>query len=232
MLYQLNKGVSESAAPVGDVRWTTRQIITRILLFAVPIVIFLALAIGTHGNKTMPGDIAILNTINEFSFPQLDKIEIAISNVSDVAPVVVASLVAIGILFFFRQRGKALFLATCIAGTAALGFIFKLIFDRSRPDLWPPLVHESTNSFPSGHAITSSTIVLCVIIFCWHTKFRILAICLGILYVLAVALSRLYLGVHYPSDIVAGWCVSIVLVAAVYYVFRYLKSRFFKTAKG
>ena len=92
----------------------------------------------------------------------------------------------------------------------------KQLFARQRPSLWESIAPESSFSFPSGHAMGSMTLAMVLVLLCWHTRHRgwVSAAMAG--FVLAVGLSRVYLGVHYPSDIMAGWAAACAWTAAVY----------------
>ena len=74
---------------------------------------------------------------------------------------------------------------------------------------------EHSSWFPSGHAMASSALALSLIVIFWSTKWRWLVLAGAIFYVVIIALTRLYLGVHYPTDILAGWAVSCAWVAIV-----------------
>ncbi len=69
------------------------------------------------------------------------------------------------------------------------------------------------DAFPSGHATGSFALATAVAVLAWPTRWRLAVIAGGALFVVAVGLSRLYLGVHFPSDILAGWCVALAWVA-------------------
>ena len=117
-----------------------------------------------------------------------------------------------------RKRGAdARFVAFGVGGAVLLNLAAKVIFARARPDLWLSLAPRNDYSFPSGHAMLSSAFVLCALILLWRSAAlgalkRVVSV-LGVLFVLAVDLSRLYLGVHFPSDILAGWMASLAWVA-------------------
>ena len=78
-----------------------------------------------------------------------------------------------------------------------------------RSDLWERLITETSYSFPSGHAMLSSMLAFAVIAIAWRTRYRLIATIAALLFMVLVSFSRLYLGVHYPTDIVAGWLVSV-----------------------
>ena len=95
--------------------------------------------------------------------------------------------------------------ALIVGGAAAINFLTKLIFHRVRPHLWPSLTPEADYSFPSGHALISLAVMVSLLLLAWPTRWRGPTLLAGGFFVLLVGLSRLYLGVHYPTDVLAGW---------------------------
>jgi membrane-associated phospholipid phosphatase len=126
-----------------------------------------------------------------------------------------------------RRFREGLFAAISMIGSLLLNLAAKHSFARARPDLWPSIAPETTYSFPSGHAMGSMTLAWVVVLLCWHPRLpgglrlRWPATLLAAGFVVLVGLSRVYLGVHYPSDILAGWTAASVWVCSVYaLVFR------------
>jgi undecaprenyl-diphosphatase len=103
--------------------------------------------------------------------------------------------------------------AVSMAGVAVTVMALKHLVERARPDAVIAVYQETSFSFPSGHAALSLTCflfvgyVLCMRTPLWHRKVNIIftAVCLA----LAVGLSRVFLGVHYPSDVIAGWIIGL-----------------------
>jgi membrane-associated phospholipid phosphatase len=116
-----------------------------------------------------------------------------------------ADIVLVVWLSLRRMYRRATFAAVALGGSALLNMAAKHAFHRSRPALWTSIAPEATFSFPSGHAMGSATLACVVCVLAWPTRARYPALVLGALFVAGVGLSRVYLGVHYPSDIVAGW---------------------------
>ena len=193
--------------------------------FWVPAIIFLALADEVREKEPLPGDVSILTGINSFASPLLDNIFLAITALGSAFTVIVAVTAAAAAMYYLGKRRGALFLLFAAGGTALINSLFKLFFARERPELWEQLVTEPGYSFPSGHAMISSALALSVILLTWHTKYRWYAVVFGILYTLSVSISRVYLGVHFPSDIVAGWCVSVLWVLTLHHVFARFANR-------
>lgn len=119
---------------------------------------------------------------------------------------------------------QAWFVVLGLAGAGLLNVWLKLLFERARPDFWQHLVYETSYSFPSGHAMGSSALAFVCIVLAWHTRWRWWVVWSSAAFMVLVGVSRLYLGVHYPSDVLAGWLVSAVWVGLVYGVeYRYTK---------
>lgn len=194
-------------------------------VFLIGSVGFIALADEVRDGETQQVDEAVLQSINAQSSPFLDTFFIVTTQLGGVAGIIIITLGLIAILGIRKSYRKATLLAASVAGAAALNIAFKYIFERARPDLWEQLVIETSFSFPSGHAMASSALAFAVMVIAWNTRYRWFAIAGGGLFVLVVGVSRLYLGVHYPTDIVAGWLLSAAWVAAVTGVLFYARKR-------
>lgn len=113
-------------------------------------------------------------------------------------------------LWIARRRQQALLMLGAMAVGQMLGGLIKLAVYRPRPEIVPHLVVETSLSFPSGHAMMSAIAYLTLAMLAAQAMPRRAAkVCVLALAVLTTALigvSRLYLGVHWPSDVLAGWC--------------------------
>jgi undecaprenyl-diphosphatase len=131
------------------------------------------------------------------------------------SPAVVALLTAVvlGYLWLQRRYGALWFVVVAVTGGGLLGRLLKEVFARERPDPLPCL-WVSTPSFPSGHAVLAAVVYLSLGILLARLEPRLLlkVYFLGVMMVLAflVGVSRIYLGVHYPTDVLAGWVVGLV----------------------
>ncbi len=114
-----------------------------------------------------------------------------------------------------RRRREAGFLVLALLGSSALGHVFKLWVARPRPDLFPPWLDMPADwSFPSAHAMQATAAALAWVLVVGHARAS-WAILLG-LAVLLVGLSRIYLQVHFPSDVVAGILAALLWVAGLH----------------
>jgi membrane-associated phospholipid phosphatase len=132
-------------------------------------------------------------------------------------PAVVAPLtlvVAVAALLMHRPRAAALDVLA-VVGADLLQLGLKPLFDRPRPTVFPRLEQIGNAAYPSGHAIVSAALAIVVVTICWRRPWRTAAACLAVAYVLAVGFSRIYLGVHYPSDVLAGWLLAAAWVAGL-----------------
>jgi undecaprenyl-diphosphatase len=142
----------------------------------------------------------------------------------------VLSLVVIAVAGFLRLQGhdKAMWLVLLAsAGGALISHLLKMYYARERPDLLP-LAGTMTPSFPSGHAMLSAVIYLSLGVLLAQTAFkrRVKAYCLTVALVLTfvVGISRIYLGVHYPTDVLAGWTVGLVWALGCWLAGRFIRS--------
>lgn len=123
--------------------------------------------------------------------------------------IAVAALSVAGFLFLQRKGRAATFILVAVGSGAALSLLLKAGFDRPRPDLVPHATAVYTSSFPSGHSMTAAVayLTLAAVLIRVQTRRRLKAyvLSLAMLLTLAVGISRVYLGVHWPSDVLAGW---------------------------
>ena len=127
--------------------------------------------------------------------------------------------VDVGLVLALAWRQKlreGLFAGFAIIGSVLLNLGAKQLFARERPSLWESIAPESSFSFPSGHAMGSMTLACVLVLLAWRTRWRWPVLAATSIFVALVGLSRVYLGVHYPSDILAGWTAAITWTAAIY----------------
>jgi membrane-associated phospholipid phosphatase len=197
------------------------------VLFLGLLIAFVQIADEVFEGDTLWFDTAVLRAVNDQSTSFFDTFFIAITQVGGVVGIIAITAALLVVLIKKRHFAKALILGATVAGAALLNVILKLIFERTRPDLWEQLVVETSYSFPSGHAMASAALAGAVIAICWSTRFRWLAIIFSVSFILLIGFSRLYLGVHYPTDVLAGWIVSTAWLLTVLVVVhsRYLRNK-------
>jgi undecaprenyl-diphosphatase len=128
------------------------------------------------------------------------------------AVLALVTLFAVGYLLALKKWGDALMLLVATLGGTAISEGLKMGFNRPRPDLVAHIVETTSMSFPSGHAMLSAVTYLTVgaLIARAQERRRLRGYILGaaILLTLLIGASRIYLGVHWPTDVLAGWCLG------------------------
>jgi undecaprenyl-diphosphatase len=170
--------------------------------------IFLILA----GIYSSTGSFIFDNTAASYLFarrnPSLNKLFIFITSAGNVFSIIVFSLAAIIILYWRKMKRDAVFFGINIAGLWVFNELLKYAFKRPRPSV-PRIVNASGFSFPSGHAMISMGFAALTIFYIIsYVKNRSIAFFISVLlfaYSLLVGMSRVYLGAHYLSDVIAGW---------------------------
>lgn len=124
------------------------------------------------------------------------------------------SLIIAGYILLQRRYGALVLLVLASSGGALLNAALKATFARHRPTVVPALVPALSSSFPSGHAMSSAAIYLSLAVLVAgltpHRRDRVYVLAVALTLTFFVGLSRVYLGVHYPSDVLAGWTAGIV----------------------
>lgn len=181
-----------------------------------PLWVFGELADEIHEQEAIAFDEPILRFAHAVAREGFDTFFVFISKVGYAWGVVPFDVAFVLVLALLRRYREAVFAAIALGGSALLNIGAKLFFARDRPALWDSVAPETTYSFPSGHAMGSMTLACVLVLLAWHTRWRWPVALSMAAFVVLVGLSRVYLGVHYPSDILAGWAVAMAWVAAVF----------------
>jgi len=156
-----------------------------------------------------PWDVPILLAIHATAQPQLDEIAVTLTKFGVFWGVFPVAIVTSLILLMKRRWHALAYLVTTLVGSLVINRAAKVLLHRVRPHLWHSPAPEVDYGFPSGHAMSSMTLVVALVILAWQTQWRWWVIVAGGVFVITIGWTRLYLGVHYPSDVLAGWTVSI-----------------------
>lgn len=139
----------------------------------------------------------------------------AMTDITALGGYAVLTLVTLAAVMYRVARNDgftAVLIAAAVGTGALLGNLLKLGFDRPRPDIVEHLTHATSSSFPSGHATLAAVtyLTLGALIARSQPRLSIKALVLGgaIFITVLVGFSRVYLGVHWPTDVLAGWCLG------------------------
>ncbi|HSX19485.1 MAG TPA: phosphatase PAP2 family protein [Candidatus Saccharimonadales bacterium] len=129
-----------------------------------------------------------------------------------------AAILTTILIIIRKHKGDAFIFSFILFSGVVLNIFLKDVFQRPRPDL-SPLIHESSYSFPSGHSINSFIFYTALSYFIFrkvkNKKLSYLLIAASTILILLIGLSRVYLGVHYPSDVVAGYAEGVIWFASI-----------------
>jgi undecaprenyl-diphosphatase len=213
-----------AARVVGDaagygLRFLRKHAWRMVLWFAcllLPLWGFAALVGEVHEKKVFPFDAPILTMLHAVATPTLDHFFVLMTRLGYSWGVVPLDVILLLLFVLLRRFRDSLFFGLAVIGSGVLNIVAKNHFARMRPDLWLSITPETTYSFPSGHAMGSATLGVAVILLCWPTRWRWPVTIVSLIFVLLVGVSRVYLGVHYPSDILAGWTAAIAWTFGMY----------------
>jgi membrane-associated phospholipid phosphatase len=172
--------------------------------------------------ETFGFDTTILLWLHQYSNSWIDSLMLGLTNLANPEFVVILVAISLGVLLWYRRVWAAqIFGLNCLGGLI-LNQGLKLIFVKPRPKLWTPLVVEHSYSFPSGHALGSLVLYgfLAVLLADRYPRYRMGIYISASSIIMAIGLSRLFLGVHYPTDIIAGYAVGFVWLTTCVWILR------------
>lgn len=166
------------------------------------------------------------------SIPLDKRIEEAVRDITALGGAVMMSLVTACVLVYLalsRRWHAAVLLLVNSAGAVAVSMTMKYFFDRDRPDFMPHGSHTVTSSFPSGHSMLSTTLYLTLAVLLARLErsrwMRLYFVAVALLVAFLVGISRILLGVHWPTDVLAGWSAGVLWATIGWFVLRALQRR-------
>jgi membrane-associated phospholipid phosphatase len=200
------------------IQWLFGLAVVAVLVF-----VFSKLAEVVWFREGFSWDAPIILAIHQFSNPILDAFMRFVTQTGETGAITIA-IILVGWFVWKHRTVEAASVLIALGGAVTINTLLKLLFARPRPHLFPPLVVESGFSFPSGHVTASVAVYGFLAILLWQNKQRVWALLSGA-WIIMVSISRIYLGVHYPSDTIAAIAfASLWLIVVVYVQSAYLKS--------
>ena len=184
-----------------------------VLLVGAIVAILGTLGIAMLGEEVKEGatqgfDVAILEWMKTQHTPTMTRVATEITYLG--TGTVVLMIVGVSALFLWHTEHKlsARLLLFAVAGSLVLNNVLKLYFGRQRPSVFDWETHASSSSFPSGHAMSATvcygTVAYLVMRLQKHHLSRVATALAGFALIIAICATRLYLGVHYPTDVIGG----------------------------
>jgi undecaprenyl-diphosphatase len=175
-----------------------------------------------------PGDLAPIGS------PAVQEAARDITALGGVSVLSLVTLIAVGFLVLDGKSHMAWFAGASVAGGLLVSVLLKDVFQRPRPEIVPHVVYASSSSFPSGHSMMSAVtyLTLGALLARSHEQKRLKAyfLLLAALLCFMVGVSRVYLGVHWPTDVLAGWMAGAVWATMCWVAARWLQGR--RTLEG
>ncbi|HEY7089937.1 MAG TPA: phosphatase PAP2 family protein [Tepidisphaeraceae bacterium] len=173
-----------------------------------------------------------VQTLVQWHGPQykmLEEVGRDITALGGIPVLVLSTLGVVGFLLMIRNYGAMWLVIVATVGGLIISSILKYLIDRPRPHFGTQLSNVYTTSFPSGHSMMSAVVYLTLgslmanVVSQWRLKLYI--IFLALLVTFLVGVSRVYMGVHWPTDVLAGWTAGLVWAILCWLLARQLRRR-------
>ncbi|MED3551318.1 phosphatase PAP2 family protein [Cytobacillus praedii] len=200
------------------------------IIGVISLLAFSFMAFFVSANKVVQFDSTIITFVQGFENSSLTTVMKFFTFIGDTNSVIVLSILVIIFLYVvLKHRVELILFIVAIIGSAVLNQLLKYSFQRARPELHR-LIEIDSYSFPSGHAMNAFTVYTIITFLLWRhipsRAGRILLIIISALMIFTIGISRIYLGVHYPSDIIAGYFASACwLGMAIWFFQKYQENR-------
>ncbi len=188
---------------------------------------FLWFASEVYEGETLAFDTAIREWIHGFASPQLTTFFTGVTFLGSTSMIVVLGVIAVITFLVLRDRAAALVVAIVMMGESALSYSLKEHYARARPEAYFGYAEPTSYSFPSGHSFASFCLYLTL---AWLISRRVpngIAVAVwtaAVVIVGLVGLSRVYLGVHYPTDVIGGYLAAAMWSSVVLFAYhKYLR---------
>ena len=208
---------------------STMAIMLALVLAVLALFLFGWLAEEVREHEAIRFDNEVRSGLHAVARPPLTSFLRAVSSLNGPAPMLVYTLAAAALFLCTGHRTSATLMGVTMAGALCLDLVLKLAFHRERPAPYFGLPKPASFSFPSGHALVSLCFYgVAAYLAGAHIESparRLLVRGAGVAMVLLVGLSRIYLGVHYPSDVLAGFAAGLVWLTAIVFAYRRMVRR-------
>jgi len=185
--------------------------------------VYWGLGFGLYEDGGLGWDEPLMLAVHSLSQPWLDRLFLMITQTGGSILIVFPVLAMLIYLWRRSEKITAILYLVSVITFPLVSVVVKNEFARPRQAIFPPLVVEHTYSFPSGHSLTAVAVYGLAAVLLWQRGHRMLAIISGI-WVFLIGLSRVYLGAHYPSDVLSSFAVGTIMLIIVLFIDRHLNA--------
>lgn len=193
------------------------SVLLPLLVGAAAIVLFVLIGESVMAGATHDLDAAILLWAAQHRTPTLDRAMLEITALGSAVVLAIVVATAAVFLWLTHHRLSVYILALALGGALVLTALLKVLYGRPRPDIVTPIVTSGSPAFPSGHALSAfaiyGTLAYLIARLGPAPRLRTATWIVAAIIILAVGASRVYLGVHYPSDVIAGFAIALAWFA-------------------
>ena len=194
---------------------------------AVSGVVFLGIVVYTN-SAVGRLDLAAVHLLQRLRSDELTALAVGITEVGATKSIILVTLVTAGFLLIRGHWHGAVSIAVSVAATQGIVYAIKSVVARGRPPASSAFVEAAGYAFPSAHAASGVALYGLLALFVLrrvHGRTRIAACLLALAGVGSIGLTRIYLGAHYPTDVLAGWLVGALAAAGAWSVGQALRAR-------
>lgn len=165
-------------------------------------------------------DMTMIEWMRAYRTPQLDTLAIWLSSLGSMPFVLVFSLFWAVQQVCYKKYITALFISLAILSSSVIGWLLKWWIARPRPPEMYHLVNNYGDSFPSVHSVYAATLATCAVLIFYRHRYRLPIITLAVCWLVLMGISRIYAGVHYPTDVLAGWSIGFIWISLLWLWFN------------
>jgi len=213
---------------VRESRLTRKYIFFVLFIVLAGMAAFVGIAKWVTSKDVIVFDSTMIAFVQSFVSDRFTEWMIAISFFGSIKWIAAVLIIVACLLCWKKKYALAIFLLGASGAGALLNKGLKWFFKRERPDILP-IVIEKSYSFPSGHSMGSllfyGSLAFVVLHLMRPSKLRAIAVFVFCLFILLIGISRIYLGVHFPTDVLGGYSIGMAFLFICIIIFRYYEEK-------
>lgn len=172
-------------------------------------ILFILSAIAVQYPALTQWETGLLWHVHTWHNPMLDQLALLLAYLGGMPAMIIITLLISLVAFCKNRTDFSWFAWVAFGGAVSMGWLCKAGFSRLRPAVWEQIAPFYGDSFPSNHSLYAMTLAAILGVMAFNTPWRAVVLFFGAVWSMAMGLSRLYLGAHFPTDVLAGWSLGI-----------------------